>query len=863
MKVPGTAGKAADQARKLDSYGFNVLPAPPGEKAPTVTWKQWVSRRSTHMIGSWFPGSAESCNYWIATGGVSGVFVLDIDNDQADKWWREVVEFAAEMDATVSVKTAKGRHYYFWIGPNDRARGWALHEGGMDWDVRGEGGGVIAPPSIHASGFRYTWVKAPDPDKPMCGMVPAPDWMRSREGVNARIAQLDHGQAPVGAKPAIPLENKTRSMLSSLLAKPPAEGGRNDWLTKVAGHYAKTYRRQPDLFQIHCRHANALLRPPLDDDEFAKTTESIWTTEVEGHPERELTESTGFLMGTGETMLTQVKEGKGDDATLLAQEWADFDVRVRGVMASDEGEVVYDCLVTRSRDHSEVEAMLPGKVLGSSRDLTKLLAGYRVSIARPDRTFPNSPTDNIRLLRYLESQDAPRAKMVPCLGWEDQCDGFLTFDGVIRADGAHPFDGVRPDPTLAQSGKAMHTYDFRGGVREARAILSEVMTFHEDQIVSVFGAWWAACLLKPQLQRHTSLFPIMAIEAASGAGKTNGFFPLMMQLNGNIQGATQGTLAASRDKIAAHKSGIVWIDDMDSLGRIEELLRATTSNETIIKKGMDNTTNVNIPLVAPVVVSGEQLGLGSQKALLDRIIVLQPPKPDGRRSLKPGREDQPQWDDIVQLTNRYPVSQGGLAVVAGTLVQMALQRSPEAVGRLQRARRDLKAQSGRQAEKIALVVTGAWLLDRLLDDLADDEVGPHEARILKWATTADAVNHSAGEWDNRLTLDILPWALSQEMSTSPIGKPVVWVEGDSATLGGPIIWVNCLGLADLWADHQRGRTIERTDTKHAIEDQVKRCQEVKIARRFDTGRGRNDRAQALYWGITGEAARVVLERSQG
>jgi hypothetical protein len=448
--------------------------------------------------------------------------------------------------------------------------------------------------------------------------------------------------------------------------------------------------------------------------------------------------------------------------------------------------------------------------------------------------------------------------MVPALGWDDESEGFLTNTGVIRGDGAHAFETVRPDPMLVRQGRISHSYGFEGGEPRAREVLAEVLTFHEAETVAIFGAWWAACLLKPQIQQVTSLFPICAIEAPSGSGKTNGFFHLMVQLNGNTQGATQVTLAAGRDKMAAHKSGIVWIDDMDNLDRVEELLRAVTSSETVVKKAFDNTGNVNIPLVAPVVVSGEQLGLSTQKALIDRVVILRPGRPDNRQSL---RGDYPQWDDITALTAKYPLSTGGLSAVSGTLVQMALREAPGVLRRLSDARRALKTQTGRQAEKLAILSAGAYLLDRLVDPALDPSwSGECETIVSAWSTTSAAVNESAGEWDNRVTTEILPWALrTAGMRNTSSGRPAAFVV-DEGTLEGPVIWVNCPTLADMWADKQRGRVETRTDTQQAIQQQIARCQPEPESRLFDVSRGRS-RNKARYWALRGRVAEAVIERS--
>lgn len=858
---------AAEEARKLDRYGFNVLPAKPKQKSPTVSWAKWQHKRATHMIDSWF--GDRPANYWIATGGISNIYVLDIDSAQADQWWRDVVGFGSAMDATVCVKSRKGHHYYFWVPSSDLAKGWAYHDSGIEFDVRGTGGGVIAPPSVHESGFQYQWVREPDPDKPMFGMVEAPEWLKSREGVQQYIGR---GRTADPEQDAQALKNtNTRSMLTSLLGKPPAEGGRNDWLTKVAGHYARQFRRMQDAYQYHVNEANRKLDKPLSDAEVTKITTSVWTTETTQHPERDMAD-TGWVTGAGNCMVTQTKRGKGQDAELSIEEWADFDVRVQGVISGDadgSGNLIYDCAMTRKRDGGVLNVLIPGKVFGQPQKLNSFLHSYGVSISRPDGTYPTNPPDPIRLLRYLDTQDAPRWRMVPALGWDETSRGFLAFEGIIRDDGIHEFEMVRPDPTLNAQGRARYHYGFQDGTEAAREILAEVATYHEETTAAVFGSWWAACLLKPQLQSQVSLFPVMAIESPSGSGKTNGYFALMMQLNGSLQGPGISTVASTRDRIAAHHSGIVWIDDMDSLGKIEELLRATTSNETITKKSWDNMGNVNAQLVAPVVVSGEQLGLGSQKALMDRIVLINPPKPDGRLSLKKGREGEPQWDDIVQLTNRHPLTQSGgygLTVYAGTLVQMALQLETGTTARLRAARKQLKAAGveGRQVDKIAVVIAGAWLLDRMLDPgLPTDQAGPNEQRVISWSTTDQARSFSAGEWDNRVTQELVPWALREYgWPSSPSGHPPVWIEDDPETLEDPTVWVNCSGLADKWRDSQRGRVVERTDTRKAVMDQIKRCQTYPRSKIYDTARGRQNRAQARYYALEGEVARVVVERSQ-
>lgn len=863
-----TAAAPLAIARQLDSWGFNVLPAPLKQKSPRVEWKRWTADRCTRMVSSWFTTKGES-NYWVATGGVSGCYVLDIDNAAADKWWRDVVGFSEDMDTTVRARTAKGTHYYFHVEANDLAKGWAFHDQGLDFDVRGTGGGVIAPPSIHESGFVYEWIQAPNPAVPLLGMRPAPGWLKNRESVRDHIES--RGAAAGGGAFASKVttgfaQANTVSMLSALLNRPPGEGGRNDWLTRVAGHYAKTYRKQQDLYLLHVKQANRLLPSPLANDEVNKIAASIWSKETAGHPERDI-ESAGFLLSGGDCILTQVRPSK--DSPPAMAEWADFDLRVQGVLAKngDKGDLVYDVALRRKRDGAVVETVLPGRVVGQPPKLQAWLSGHGVSIARPEHCWPATPPDATRLLRYLESQEAPKTRMARALGWDDDSEGFLTFDGVIKPDGQHPFIKTRPNPALRTTRAVRFNYGFEGDWAEARGVLREVLSFHDETTAAVFGAWWAACLLKPQLSRQLSLFPIMAVEAASGAGKTNGMFGLLMQLNGSLEGPGVMTMASARDRIASHHNGITWLDDLEQLGRIEELLRVTTSGESLTKKDINNEGNVTATLVSPVVISGEHLGLGTQKALLDRVVLLNPPKPDGRTSQKEGREGEPQWDDIVQLTNRYPVTQDGergLTVLAGHYVARALGLSDRAVVRLRGIRREVKKTvSGRQADKIALVLVGAWLLDRMVGDFQDDDVvGLWQERVQLWSVTSEALL-SAGEWDNRLTIEILPWALREYgWPSSARGGVPVFVKEASGLLGVEV-WVNVPALAQAWRERRYGRIVERTDTEKALLDQVKRCQEVPRSARLDITRGAAKRTQMLYWALPVDVSSVVVNRSEG
>lgn len=853
-----------DAALQLVDWGYNVLPAGIGEKSPLFAWTEYQKKRVDPKIRSWFTAMTAR-NYWSCTGSISGVIVLDCDSPQAETYWREKIP---NLDDTVRVKTKKGHHFHFRLPPGQTWQSWSHHQDDNSFDVRSEGTGVVVPPSVHESGFVYHWEQSPSDVE----MLPAPECLRKGSDVAESLRKASAGAD--GARDTTKTGGQTRSMLSSLLARPPKGGegdGRNDWLTSVAGHYAKTYRKAEDLYRLHTGAALALMPQPLSDAEYIKTVDSVWRGEHERHPERGLGPETGWITSGGETMTiqTQVVIGKGEDAVYTLGEWADFDLVVNGVVEDrdDDGEQIYDVTLRRKFDQVEIPALLPAKTCGDSKKLGVWLAGYRVSISPPDGMTPRDGAPGTRLLRYLNAQDAPKAQMAPALGWDDTAAGFLTHDGVIRADGFHEFAGVRPDPMLRRSRRAPFHYGFERDAGIAREVLRDVLTFHDQEITAVFGAWWAACLVKPQIQARTALFPFVGIEASSGSGKTTGFFSLMSQMNGNIQGETQGTKASSRDGMSANRSGVVWMDDLDDTRYLHELLRTATAGGSMMKKGQDNSENVVVALVAPIVISGESLGLGSQKALLDRSLLLRPPVASGRRSAK---GDYDQWEDILTLRAQFP-GERGLAVIAGWYVQAALGQ----IDNIDRAIREAKQageRSGRAGDKDAIIRAGACLLDFLIAEKGQEKAawagrGPNRQIVDKYLNREAADGFAA--WDNTLTLELLPWVLRDtRWPGSHRSLPPAFVvgetdEGDLLTGAEVEIWFSPVLLAEAWDKSRHGRIEMRTESRDAITEQAKSAGFGGV-----TGEGRKQyRSERLgrqvYWRITGEAARAILDRSRG
>jgi hypothetical protein len=112
-------------------------------------------------------------NIGIATGRPSGVDVLDVDVDKDGLGtFRDLRQRYGEPEKTALVQTGSGGYHLFF----DHVGAVANSQGrlGAGLDVRGDGGYVVAPPSLHRSGRRYRWVRPPWDD---CTPKPPPDWL--------------------------------------------------------------------------------------------------------------------------------------------------------------------------------------------------------------------------------------------------------------------------------------------------------------------------------------------------------------------------------------------------------------------------------------------------------------------------------------------------------------------------------------------------------------------------------------------------------------------------------------------------------------------------------------------------------------
>ena len=129
--------------------GWHVLPIPRGRKYPRFDEWQNLATTDPEVIEGWW-GRWPDDGVGIACGAASGIFVIDVDvNDGkiGDKTLRDLEAIHGELPETYTVRTPTGGwHYYFRY---DLARPISNGKLGLHIDTRGDGGQVVAPPTLH------------------------------------------------------------------------------------------------------------------------------------------------------------------------------------------------------------------------------------------------------------------------------------------------------------------------------------------------------------------------------------------------------------------------------------------------------------------------------------------------------------------------------------------------------------------------------------------------------------------------------------------------------------------------------------------------------------------------------------------
>lgn len=294
--------------------GLAIFPISIESKQPLNSWREYQTRLPTiDEVTDWFENGAPTAsgqrvrlfNLGLATGAVSGVVVVDADNEKAERYCRE-----NGMASAFSVKTTRGRHFYF-SHPGGSAR-FGNKVGGVgkydvDWptvdglDFRGDGGFVVIPPSIKLDAdknvvHQYEWDFGYSDD-----LTEAPVWQGTKPMMRA-IEEVDVTKSPEEIFSSLDLTHvrthtegdgmsvirSTELRVKELGMKLPEGSGRNHIMTRFIGELVSIGCSDEEVSSRVYEFMDTYFANRLPDREWRATLRSVRQAEARNHPTRKI-----------------------------------------------------------------------------------------------------------------------------------------------------------------------------------------------------------------------------------------------------------------------------------------------------------------------------------------------------------------------------------------------------------------------------------------------------------------------------------------------------------------------------------------------------------------------------------------------
>jgi hypothetical protein len=242
----------AAAALRFLARGWSILPLRPRDKRPLIRWESLqAARPSDADVAGWFRRWPDA-NVGIVTGEISNLIVLDVDPKHGGDSSLECLERTfGRLPVTVESRTGGGGRHLYFTHPGHLVRNRVGIAQGID--LRGDGGYIVAPPSIHPSGGRYAWLPGRSPEElPLAAL---PRWLLTAAGVS-----------------------RTRRTLGDwrkLVHDGVSQGQRNSTIASLTGHLL-WHGVDPDIaLELLLAWNRTRCRPPLDDAEVAQVVQNI------------------------------------------------------------------------------------------------------------------------------------------------------------------------------------------------------------------------------------------------------------------------------------------------------------------------------------------------------------------------------------------------------------------------------------------------------------------------------------------------------------------------------------------------------------------------------------------------------------
>jgi hypothetical protein len=237
--------------------GWAIVPAGERAKRPIVRWQKFQHEMpAEEQVRRWFE-RWPAANLAVVTGEISGVVVVDIDPKHGGESSLEAMQARhGHLPKTVEAVTGGGGRHIYFAHPGREVRNRVGLAPGID--LRGDGGCIIVPPSVHPSGEPYRWKPGQGPGE--IELAPLPVWLEQ-----PRFAE----DGPHGH----PL-----AYWRALVRDGVKAGQRNSTIASFAGHLL-WHGVDPDvIMELMLAWNRVRCSPPVEDDEVIRTVRSIERT---------------------------------------------------------------------------------------------------------------------------------------------------------------------------------------------------------------------------------------------------------------------------------------------------------------------------------------------------------------------------------------------------------------------------------------------------------------------------------------------------------------------------------------------------------------------------------------------------------
>jgi len=270
--------KVKNQLREYINLG--LVPIPLRRKIPIVRWKDW-NPYNLHKLSRYISPGVD----W---GIKTGINFAAIDFDTRKGFIDFIVSNIDELpESTPIVKS--GRGYHIWFKPNKLIRNQQFD--GID--IKGEGGYIVAPPSIHQNGTEYKFINRPN------GFIPELDLDKLKfPRIRPERQEITRPTAASSDRRLVKSTWETEPGFDwDHLQSGVNEGQRHNTLVRLTGWLiGQDYTK--DSIMALAIDWNSKNKPPLPGNELVATIDSCYKLWSKNVPTKTLIKSASVLIGT-------------------------------------------------------------------------------------------------------------------------------------------------------------------------------------------------------------------------------------------------------------------------------------------------------------------------------------------------------------------------------------------------------------------------------------------------------------------------------------------------------------------------------------------------------------------------------------